>query len=130
MSGPPSAKRAKQAERETIQLFRSYKYQDIPDIAFYGRSKEEIKSYIKDEMVKQGSYSPSYYEFTLDKEYKLLDLSSEEGQVLLKTLFESPTEAAYISNRELFYQIGFACTLLYFVTAYWAMHRRKTLNNK
>ena len=92
MSGPPSAKRAKQAERETIQLFRSYKYQDIPDIAFYGRSKEEIKSYIKDEMVKQGSYSPSYYEFTLDKEYKLLDLSSEEGQVLLKTLFESENE--------------------------------------
>lgn len=48
----------------------------------------------------------------------------------LKTLIESPTEAAYISNRELFYQIGFACTLLYFVTAYWAMLRRKALNNK
>jgi hypothetical protein len=48
----------------------------------------------------------------------------------LKTLIGSPTEEAYISNRELFYQIGFACTLLYFVTAYWAMHRRKTLNNK
>lgn len=88
MSGPPSAKRAKTYENGNIKLYRSYKYQDIPDIAFYGRSKEEIKSYIKDEMVKQGSYSPSYYEFTLDNEYKLLDLSSEEGQDLLKTLFK------------------------------------------
>ena len=92
MSGPPSAKRAKTYENGNIKLYRSYKYQDIPDIAFYGRSKEEIKSYIKDEMVKQGSYSPSYYEFTLDNEYKLLDLSSEEGQNVLTELFESENE--------------------------------------
>lgn len=95
MSGPPSAKRAKTSENGNIKLFRSYKYQVIPDIAFYGRSKEEIKSYIKEKMVNQESYSPSYYQFKLNinkDDYKLLDLSSEEGQVLLKTLFESENE--------------------------------------
>ena len=88
MSGPPSAKRAKQAESQTIQLFRSYSYDKIPDIAFYGTSKDEIKPYIKDKMQQEGTYSPSYYEFKLNKDdYKLLDLSSVEGQDLLKGLF-------------------------------------------
>ena len=47
----------------------------------------------------------------------------------IKTLVASPDEAAYISNRAVFYQIGFACTLIYFIAAYWAMQRRKSLNN-
>ena len=47
----------------------------------------------------------------------------------IKTLVASPDEAAYISNRAVFYQIGFACTLIYFISAYWAMQRRKSLNN-
>ena len=47
----------------------------------------------------------------------------------IKTLVASPDEAAYISNRAVFYQIGFACTLIYFIGAYWAMQRRKSLNN-
>ena len=89
MASTPPAKRAKQAERETIQLFRSYSYDEIPNIAFYGTSKDEIKPYIKDKMQQEGTYSPSYYEFKLNKDdYKLLDLSSDEGQVLLKTLFK------------------------------------------
>ena len=46
----------------------------------------------------------------------------------IKTLVASPDEAIYISNRETFYQIGFACTLIYFIAAYWAMHRGKSLN--
>lgn len=45
----------------------------------------------------------------------------------IKTLVASPDEASYISNRETFYQIGFACTVIYFIAAYWAMHRRKSL---
>jgi purine-cytosine permease-like protein len=48
----------------------------------------------------------------------------------IKTLVASPDEAAYISNRAVFYQIGFACTLIYFIGAYWAMQRRKSLNNR
>ena len=46
----------------------------------------------------------------------------------IKTLVASPDEAIYISNREAFYQISFACTVIYFIAAYWAMHRGKSLN--
>ncbi len=48
----------------------------------------------------------------------------------IKTLVASPDEVSYIANRDTFYQIGFACTVIYFVTAYWAMLRRKSLNVK
>ena len=48
----------------------------------------------------------------------------------LKTLVASPDESTYISNRDSFYQIGFVCTIIYFVAAYWAMHRGKSLNIK
>ncbi len=48
----------------------------------------------------------------------------------IKTLVASPDKATYILNRESFYQIGFVCTVVYFMTAYWAMHRGKSLNNE
>ena len=40
-------------------------------------------------------------------------------------LFGSESENAYMANRETFYFYGFICTILYFVTAYWAMKRGK-----
>ncbi len=40
-------------------------------------------------------------------------------------LFGSGDEAAYLANRDTFYFYGFICTVIYFVTAYWAMHRGK-----
>ncbi len=40
-------------------------------------------------------------------------------------LFGSADAGAYIANRETFYRYGFICTILYFVTAYWAMQRSK-----
>ncbi|NRR93194.1 hypothetical protein HSX10_16580 [Winogradskyella undariae] len=43
-------------------------------------------------------------------------------------LFGSSDENMYIQNRELFYQYAFICTLLYFVTAYWALKRGKIKN--
>ena len=46
------------------------------------------------------------------------------------TLLGSPDEGVYLSNRDIFYKIGFACTLIYFVAAYWAMRRGKSLNVK
>ena len=39
-------------------------------------------------------------------------------------------ESIYITNRDTFYKIGFACTLVYFIAAYWAMQRGKSLNIK
>lgn len=47
-----------------------------------------------------------------------------------KVLFASSDEAQYFSNRERFYQIGFACTIVYFVSAYWAMQRDKSIGIK
>ena len=40
-------------------------------------------------------------------------------------LFGSEHESAYIANRETFYLYGFICTLVYFLSAYWAMKRSK-----
>lgn len=42
-------------------------------------------------------------------------------------LFDSPTEAVYESNRDTFYNYGFYCTMVYFVTAYWALLRGKSI---
>ena len=46
----------------------------------------------------------------------------------IKTLTGSPDETSYISNRDTFYEVGFVCTVIYFLTAYWAMRRGKSLN--
>lgn len=43
------------------------------------------------------------------------------GNVLLG----SSNENTYIANRDTFYFYGFICTITYFVSAYWAMHRGK-----
>ena len=40
-------------------------------------------------------------------------------------LFGSDHESAYVANRETFYLYGFICTIVYFVSAYWAMRRGK-----
>lgn len=44
----------------------------------------------------------------------------------LRVLIASPDEVVYQANRDTFYQIGFVCTLLYFIAAYWAMQRGKS----
>ena len=46
----------------------------------------------------------------------------------LITLFGSSDETFYVENREVFYRYAFICTLLYFVTAYWALKRGKQKN--
>lgn len=40
-------------------------------------------------------------------------------------LFGSKDESMYIVNRETFYYLGFICTIIYFITSYWAMKRGK-----
>ncbi len=47
-----------------------------------------------------------------------------------RVLLASPDESVYISNRDTFYEIGFACTVIYFIAAYWAMRRGKSFNIK
>ncbi len=45
------------------------------------------------------------------------------GNVMLN----SPDMTTYELNRDLFYNLGFICTLLYFSCAYWALQRRNAL---
>ncbi|GAB5531558.1 MAG: membrane protein [Roseivirga sp.] len=44
----------------------------------------------------------------------------------LIVLLGSPDETSYLANRETFYMYGFICTLVYFITAYWAMKSKKS----
>ncbi|OJF67919.1 hypothetical protein BK026_03480 [Alteromonas sp. V450] len=65
---------------------------------------------------------------------KLLRLTSVASLVVsialaFKTFSFSDTLTVYESNRDLFFNIGFACTVIYFVTAYWAMRRQKALQS-
>ncbi len=43
----------------------------------------------------------------------------------INTMFFSSGMSDYTSNRSLFFSIGFACTVTYFASAYWAMKRRQ-----
>lgn len=43
-----------------------------------------------------------------------------------QVLFASADENMYKIHRETFYLYGFICTLIYFITAYWAMKRGKS----
>ena len=43
-------------------------------------------------------------------------------------LFGSSDENLYIDNREIFYRYAFICTIIYFITAYWALKRGKQKN--
>ncbi|MEP0071173.1 MAG: hypothetical protein ABJE79_00590 [Marinomonas sp.] len=45
----------------------------------------------------------------------------------LITMFASPNMDSYLNNRDTFYTYGFICTLVYFVTAYWLLRRKKAL---
>ncbi|MGI9552934.1 MAG: purine-cytosine permease family protein [Aurantibacter sp.] len=43
-------------------------------------------------------------------------------------LFGSANKDTYLENREIFYRYGFICTVIYFITAYWALRRGKSKN--
>lgn len=43
------------------------------------------------------------------------------------TMFSSQDETMYTSNRETFYMYAFVCTIVYFITAYWAMQRKNKI---
>ena len=65
---------------------------------------------------------------------KLLRLTSLASLLVsialaIKTFSLSDTVAAYELNRDLFFNVGFSCTVIYFVTAYWAMRRHKALQS-
>lgn len=69
---------------------------------------------------------------TLSRALKVLAYGALAVTLFLagRVLLASPDGSVYTSNRETFYKIGFACTLIYFIAAYWAMQRGKSLNIK
>jgi len=44
----------------------------------------------------------------------------------LNVLFGSESESGYEANKNTFYVYGFVCTIVYFISAYWAMQRGKS----
>ena len=43
----------------------------------------------------------------------------------VNTMFFSSDINEYHANRSVFFNFGFACTVIYFASAYWVMHRKK-----
>lgn len=79
---------------------------------------------------KQASMEPTYVKDTsiFSKVLKGIAYSVLAITLVLagRVLFASAVESNYIANRETFYYYGFICTVLYFITAYWAMKRGKS----
>lgn len=44
------------------------------------------------------------------------------------TMFGSSNMISYEANKSIFHTYGFACTIIYFVSAYWVLRRNKKLN--
>lgn len=86
-----------------------------------------IREYHKQQAIEQAPYVEDRSAFS-----KLLTALSWLSLLITlvlayNTMFESVNMTAYINNRELFYTYGFVCTIVYFVTAYWALKRKKAL---
>jgi purine-cytosine permease-like protein len=73
------------------------------------------------------SYKPDTSMFS--KVLKLVSMVALAITLFLavRVLWGSADEAAYLINRDTFYNIGFICTVIYFITAYWAMKRGKVV---
>ena len=88
---------------------------------------QEIEEY----QARQAEAEPSLIKDTspLTKALKLVSVSSLIITLVLAclTMFRSPDMADYVANREIFYRYGFVCTLVYFISAYWALRRGKAL---
>lgn len=98
----------------------------------YSAEQAEMEAFdqrVEVHQAKQGAAEPTFEEDT-SALTRLLSTASV-GSLLItlalavNTMFLSPDMQDYASNRSLFFSIGFACTVSYFVTAYWAMKRRQ-----
>lgn len=78
---------------------------------------------------KQTKLAPDYVH-DYSKMTKVLRFVSVSSLVItlglaLNTMFMSVGIPAYEINRELFFNVGFICTIIYFASAYWVMQRSK-----
>jgi len=87
--------------------------------------KNNIDRYHKWKEDQESMHSPDHSVFSKVL-HALSILSLAVSMVLgLIVLVGSESESTYLDNRETFYLYGFICTIIYFVTAYWAMKRKK-----
>ncbi|MFX0555386.1 purine-cytosine permease family protein [Maribacter sp. CXY002] len=95
--------------------------------------EEEFNKLVLDYHEKQGKDEPQVSEdhTIFSKILKAMAVIALGITLLLAgmVLFGSADESDYVANRETFYFYGFICTVIYFVTAYWAMHRAKSINS-
>jgi len=86
----------------------------------------QIEQYQEQQAAQEPKHSADKTVFS--KLLKVISISALVFTLVLATnvMFGSATESGYVENRELFYRYGFICTIVYFVTAYWAFQRGKT----
>ncbi|MDO6569191.1 hypothetical protein Q4561_19130 [Alteromonas sp. 1_MG-2023] len=100
----------------------------------YVEEKAEMDAFDKEVEVQQERQGAELPTPAIDTSMlsKLLQVVSW-GSLLVTTLLAintfslSPDVANYEGNRELFFNLAFVCTIIYFTTAYWSMRRHKAL---
>ncbi|QHJ11635.1 hypothetical protein FX988_01870 [Paraglaciecola mesophila] len=90
---------------------------------------EAFNEQVEQHQAAQAALEPEHVQdvSALTKVLRVISISSLVITFVLacNTMFFSADIASYEVNRDLFFNIGFICTLIYFFTAYWAMQRKK-----
>ena len=92
-----------------------------------------VKKYTNRELYKSGDKTAIYALPDLVIKYsdtkEIYNIEGEKAENVLKGIIQiegfKAFETDYIKNRDLFYDYGFICTVIYFVSAYWALKRGK-----
>ena len=112
-----------------IYTFLASKYgakEKYPEALAKEESRNKEITNFQDQKAMNEPVIPVHYD-NFSKSLKGISLVTLAITIVLAgiTLFASPDVVTYESNREIFYFYGFICTVVYFVTAYWAMKRSK-----
>jgi purine-cytosine permease-like protein len=90
---------------------------------------EAFNEQVEQHQAAQAALEPEHVQdvSALTKVLRVISISSLVITFILacNTMFFSADIANYEVNRDLFFNVGFICTLIYFFTAYWAMQRKK-----
>jgi len=90
---------------------------------------EAFNEQVEQHQAAQAALEPEHVQdvSALTKVLRVISISSLVITFILacNTMFFSADIANYEGNRDLFFNVGFICTLIYFFTAYWAMQRKK-----
>lgn len=100
----------------------------------YSEEKLQMKAFderVEDYQAKQAAKLPEHVDDTsaISRILRFISVTSLIVTIVMaaNTFLMSSDLTHYETNRDLFFNLGFACTLIYFSTAYWAMRRQKAL---